>query len=93
MTTTGGMPSVESVVLRAALRAAVGNRNYAIVEQVAELLDALKQRGVIGEDGLSNVLASLADEIVTATVLREFGKDLLDTMGANDTSTPEDSSS
>lgn len=92
MTAPGG---TRAAVERVVLRAAVGDHNYRLIEELAELLDALCARGLIVEEGLGNVLQTLADEIVTATVLREFGKDLLGALGANDTAsltapTPED---
>ena len=80
-------PGVERVVLRAA----VGDENYADVEQIAEKLDALEARGVISESGLALIIAALADEIVTQRVLREYGP-LSFGDCVRDTSTPEDPS-
>lgn len=61
--------SVERVVLRAA----VGHDNYADVEKLAALLDSLEARGAISPEGLSVIIAAIADEIVTQRVAVEFG--------------------
>jgi hypothetical protein len=77
-------------VERVVLRAAVGHDAYAQVEKIASLLDELERRGVISRDGLGAVVRVLADEIVTATVLRDFGSDLSFGEGEGDTPGPED---
>lgn len=82
----GGIPSVERVVLRAA----IGAENMPDVERIGDALDALRSRGIISESGLGAVLALIADEIVTCRVLAEFGPDLLAAAHSNDTRPPED---
>jgi hypothetical protein len=79
-------PGVE----RCVLRAAVGDDNYAIVEQVASLLDSLTQRGVISAQGLGVLLSGLAAEIVAQKVIAEFGSGLSFGPVVIDTRTPED---
>jgi hypothetical protein len=75
---------------RVVLRAAVGRDNYPRVEQVASMLDELAERQVIAPEGRDALVALLANEIVTASVLRECGCDLSSLSGERDTPTPED---
>lgn len=79
-------PGVENIVLRAA----VGDDNFAAVEQVASLLDGLVRRGVISREGLGVLLSGLAAEIVAQKVITEFGPDLSWGSLVADTPTPED---
>ena len=81
-----GAESVERVVLRAA----VGDKNYTHVEHVAMLLDALAAGGVLTDEGVTNVIAVLADEIIVASVARQVANDLSTRAPVADTSTPED---
>jgi len=78
--------SVERVVLRAA----VGHDNYADVEKLAALLDGLEARGAISAEGLSVIIAAIADEIVTQRVAVEFGSFLSCDPAERDTPVPED---
>ncbi len=79
-------PNVERVVLRAA----VGRDNYAEVEKIATALDELESRGVICPEGVAALTTLLANEIVTAAVLREHGIDLSLRPAFGDTAPLED---
>lgn len=84
MTAPGAAVTVE----RAVIRAAIGAENYAVIEQVLVRLDLLKRRGVIDEEGLSHIIATVAEEIVTARICADFG--LPDAWLVRDTPAPED---
>lgn len=84
------MAGAEQGVGRIVLRAAVGDENYPDVEALAGLLEALHGRGLISEEGLGHLISTLADEIVTHKVLREFGLDLSILAVRGDTPLPED---
>lgn len=78
--------SVERVVLRAA----IGDRNYGRIELLAAVLDQLERGGAISAEGVGNVISVLADEIVIASVAREFAADLSERAEPGDTPATED---
>ncbi len=79
--------SAERVVLRAAL----GPDSYTDIEVIMSKLDALEQRGIIGVEGLSTIIRTLAEDIVAQKVLRDFDDPLSSAQGAADTLRLEDS--
>lgn len=78
--------SAERVVLRAAL----GPDSYTDIEVIMAKLDALERRGVIGIEGLAAIIRTLAEDIVTQKVLRDYSDGLSWAQGAADTRRLED---
>lgn len=77
-------------VERVVLRAAIGDRNYGSVERLAALLDELARGGALTEEGVGNVISTLADEMVVAAVARACGADLSAGRASADTPPLED---
>lgn len=78
--------TVESVVLRAA----VGDDTYGHICAIATELDALEHRGVISRQGLSTIIETIADEMITQSLARELMSHSTGEAVLSDAPTPED---